>query len=166
VVDTDRYGRTVGTVTLPDGLDLGQQLVKAGLAWWYEKYAPGDQTLAALQTAAKSAGVGLWSDANPIPPWEWRAGNRSGTAKPSTPATPVASVTETYWLNTDSNVRHNSGAGTTGIRRWGECAGRRRVGLVGFVEGDVTIRELGESAMMRVGGQRRHFGNRRFLRRS
>src|SRR5207247_5883541 len=32
---TDRYGRLVGDVLLPDGLSLTQELVKAGLAWWY-----------------------------------------------------------------------------------------------------------------------------------
>ena len=29
-------------ITLSDGRDLGRELVKAGLAWWYRKYAAGD----------------------------------------------------------------------------------------------------------------------------
>src|SRR5688572_10070253 len=41
-VDVDRYGRTVARITLADGRDLGRELVKAGLAWWYRKYAPDD----------------------------------------------------------------------------------------------------------------------------
>ena len=36
--DTDRYGRLVGEVRLPDGRSLTQELVRAGLAWWYRPY--------------------------------------------------------------------------------------------------------------------------------
>ncbi|NVM24095.1 MAG: thermonuclease family protein, partial [Desulfobacterales bacterium] len=35
VKDTDRYGRIVGEVILPDGLNLNKELVYVGLAWWY-----------------------------------------------------------------------------------------------------------------------------------
>jgi endonuclease YncB( thermonuclease family) len=31
---TDRYGRLVGEVLLPDGRSLNQELVKASMAWW------------------------------------------------------------------------------------------------------------------------------------
>ncbi len=34
---TDRYGRLVGEVLLPDGGSLGHELVRAGLAWWYRQ---------------------------------------------------------------------------------------------------------------------------------
>jgi len=40
--DVDRYGRVVATVMLADGRDLNREIVAAGLAWWYRKYAPGD----------------------------------------------------------------------------------------------------------------------------
>jgi endonuclease YncB( thermonuclease family) len=43
---TDRYGRLVGDVLLPDCRSLNQELVRAGLAWWYRQYAPNDTTLA------------------------------------------------------------------------------------------------------------------------
>ena len=72
VHDTDKYGRTIGEVKLLDGRVLSQELVKAGLAWWYRKYAPGDTTLERLETEARNAKQGLWVDPNPIPPWEWR----------------------------------------------------------------------------------------------
>src|SRR2546422_9117216 len=42
VQDSDKYGRTIGEVTLLDGRVLNHELVKAGLAWWYRKYAPED----------------------------------------------------------------------------------------------------------------------------
>jgi endonuclease YncB( thermonuclease family) len=31
----DRFGRRVAEVLLPDGRSLNQELIKAGLAWWY-----------------------------------------------------------------------------------------------------------------------------------
>lgn len=65
----DRYGRTLGVVFLPDGRNLNQELVKAGLAWWYRQYSK-DETLAQLEQEARTARRGLWVDPNPIPPWE------------------------------------------------------------------------------------------------
>jgi endonuclease YncB( thermonuclease family) len=69
---TDRYGRLVGEVLLPDGRNLSHELVRAGLAWWYAYFAKQDVVLAALEQEARSARRGLWQDASPIPPWEWR----------------------------------------------------------------------------------------------
>jgi endonuclease YncB( thermonuclease family) len=37
VRDIDRYKRTVAEITLPDGRNLNQELVRAGLAWWYRQ---------------------------------------------------------------------------------------------------------------------------------
>ena len=70
--DTDRYGRIVAEIILPDGQSLNQELVKLGLAWWYIKYAPKDQTLKSLENNAREAKIGLWSTTNPVPPWQWR----------------------------------------------------------------------------------------------
>ena len=68
----DRYGRTVAEITLADGRILNEELVGAGFAWWHPKYAPNDARLRALEKEAKEKTLGLWADANPIPPWEWR----------------------------------------------------------------------------------------------
>ena len=81
VQTTDRYGRLVGEVILPDGLSLNKQLVYVGLAWWYRKYAPNDHTLKALEAGAREAKRGLWADKNPIPPWEWRKRERGRRGK-------------------------------------------------------------------------------------
>jgi endonuclease YncB( thermonuclease family) len=72
----DRYGRIVGKVIV-DGQDVGLQQVQAGLAWWYRQYAreqsPQDQVnYARAEEAARLARLGLWSDAQSIPPWEYR----------------------------------------------------------------------------------------------
>ncbi len=68
----DRYGRTIGEVSPPDGRVLNRELVKAGFAWWYRRYAPEDVRLEQLENEAREAGRGLWADPNPVPPWAWR----------------------------------------------------------------------------------------------
>lgn len=68
----DKYGRTIGDVILPDGKNVNQELVRAGMCWWYRKYAPGNTELAHLEADARGSKIGLWSDPNPTPPWEWR----------------------------------------------------------------------------------------------
>jgi micrococcal nuclease len=73
----DRYGRTVADVVLPDGRSLNHELVRRGLAWWYQKYAPNDASLARLEAQARVARIGLWSQPDPTPPWDWR---RNGKA--------------------------------------------------------------------------------------
>src|SRR2546425_6717743 len=65
----DRYSRTVGDVILPDGRILNRELVAAGLAWWYRKYAPHNTTLQRLEEEARIAKRGLWADPAPLPPW-------------------------------------------------------------------------------------------------
>jgi micrococcal nuclease len=68
----DRYGRTIGDVILADGQNLSQELVKAGYAWWYRKYAPDDTVLEKFETEARETKAGLWSDPHPIAPWDFR----------------------------------------------------------------------------------------------
>ena len=75
--DRDRYGRTVGEVIIEDGRSLNRELVRAGLAWWYQRYAPKEADLQALERDARKARAGLWADADPVPPWKWRKGKRS-----------------------------------------------------------------------------------------
>jgi micrococcal nuclease len=79
VVTRDRYGRTVGRVyTVNPPACLEDELVKAGLAWWYKQYAPKDKKLGDLEADAKRAKRGLWADPSPTPPWEWRHGKKDG----------------------------------------------------------------------------------------
>jgi len=66
-----RYGRAVASVEVGGG-SLGHMLVRDGLGWWYREYAQNATELARLQRQARNANRGLWSQANPTPPWEWR----------------------------------------------------------------------------------------------
>ena len=72
----DRYGREVGKV-LHDGQDVCLAQVKKGLAWHYKAYE-GEQSesdrnaYAAAEDAARAGKVGLWADARPVPPWDYR----------------------------------------------------------------------------------------------
>jgi micrococcal nuclease len=59
-----------------DDLDVNLELVRRGLAWWYRQYSPKDKELAPAEEEARKAKRGLWADAKPIPPWEWRKGRR------------------------------------------------------------------------------------------
>jgi hypothetical protein len=44
------------------------------MAWWFREYAPNDRELERLEAEAREAKRGLWSQPNPIPPWDWHAG--------------------------------------------------------------------------------------------
>jgi endonuclease YncB( thermonuclease family) len=51
----DRYQPTIADVILPDGKVLNDEIVKAGLAWWFKRYAPNDPTLEGLEFEAREA---------------------------------------------------------------------------------------------------------------
>jgi endonuclease YncB( thermonuclease family) len=74
----DRYGRIVGKVLL-DGRDVCLEQVRAGMAWHYKYYqaeqSPEDRTLYAdAEDRARATRRGLWTDATPTPPWDFRRG--------------------------------------------------------------------------------------------
>ena len=71
----DRNGRLLGEVVLPDGRSLSQELVRAGYAWWFRKYS-SDIRLARLEEEARQDRRGLWADAAPTAPWEYRITGR------------------------------------------------------------------------------------------
>lgn len=79
---SDRYDRLVGVVWLGDE-DANLRLISMGLAWHYKAYQDEQSfsdrlRYAASENAARKARSGLWSDPNPIPPWEFR---KLGTRK-------------------------------------------------------------------------------------
>lgn len=71
----DRYGRVVGTVITQDGVNVNEQLIKAGLAWHYKDYS-NNKMLGILEEQAREEKVGLWSDKNPTAPWQYRKKKR------------------------------------------------------------------------------------------
>jgi len=73
--EVDRYGRPIVQITV-DGHSVNAELVRQGYAWVYVRYSSNAQ-LVALQAEAKKEGRGLWADAHPIPPWEWRQDHKT-----------------------------------------------------------------------------------------
>jgi micrococcal nuclease len=65
----DQYGRIIGLVSV-DGLDINQAQVKRGYAWAGTGRA--SSSYADLQDEARQAGLGLWVQADPQAPWQWR----------------------------------------------------------------------------------------------
>jgi len=76
----DRYGRELGKV-LMGGMDVNLEQIRRGMAWHYKAYqrdqsAADRQIYAAAEHEAEDQRRGLWTDAEPLPPWEWRKSRR------------------------------------------------------------------------------------------
>lgn len=74
----DRYGRTVGKV-VSKGVDCGLRQIELGMAWHYKTYAKDQsredrEAYAGAEERARAQRRGLWSDADPVPPWQYRHG--------------------------------------------------------------------------------------------
>lgn len=85
----DRYGRLVGKLLASDGRDINLEQVRRGMAWHYADFAreqsPADRMrYADAQQWARADRKGLWSDASPTPPWEYRKAARAAAQR--TPA--------------------------------------------------------------------------------
>lgn len=72
------FGRIIALSYLPDGRELGEEMLRAGLAWHFKKYS-SDKKLAELEDATKTAKIGLWVEQPYIlPPWIVRKLNKQG----------------------------------------------------------------------------------------
>lgn len=76
----DRYGRTVGVVFV-GGVDINRAQIERGAAWWYRGYAreqsPAERAAySRAEEGAREARRGLWADAHPVAPWDWRRAGR------------------------------------------------------------------------------------------
>ncbi|TPE42895.1 thermonuclease family protein [Pontibacter mangrovi] len=105
VHNTDRYGRTVGTIMLPDGRNLNEEMVRNGYAWHYKAYSK-DQNLANAEADARRFKRGLWQDPNPVAPWDFRKEKRNGgtssTGNPDAPI-PAGATKRIVYLCSSSN---------------------------------------------------------------
>lgn len=72
----DRYGRIVGRVVV-EGSDICIRQIEDGLAWHFKKYQDEQPAVdrvmySRAESDARAARIGLWRDAQPVPPWEFR----------------------------------------------------------------------------------------------
>lgn len=62
---------------LVDGTDAGLEQIRAGMAWYFKRYAkelPPDRRrqYADVEAQAQAEQRGLWGDTEPMPPSDWR----------------------------------------------------------------------------------------------
>ena len=87
VLGRDPGESLTGTVYY-DGRDIGLRLLEKGMAW-YSKRSAEVQTAVVrksysdAQAYASSAGVGLWTEDDPVPPWVFRGEELTPAAKAS-----------------------------------------------------------------------------------
>ncbi len=79
IMDIDRYRRMVAILYLGDR-DINREMVQEGFAWAYREYLHGPYASEYIdaETEARSKHLGLWRQANPLPPWEFRKRLRKG----------------------------------------------------------------------------------------
>ena len=85
VVDTDRYGRTVGEIYI-EGVYINGEMVRLGHAWAYTRYARSTAIIA-RENEARKATRGLWTlpESERDAPWIWRSERRGRAAKEEVP---------------------------------------------------------------------------------
>lgn len=87
----DRYSRTLGVIFVrkdakgsTEDVNLGQ--ISAGCAWHYKQYLMNQlprerEQYAAAEETARKARQGLWRDAHPQPPWEFRLSKKGRSSR-------------------------------------------------------------------------------------
>ena len=66
----DKYGRILGDITIGT-TNVNLRMVQDGLAWHFKAF-DNTPAYAQAENEARAKKIGLWKDANPIPPWEFR----------------------------------------------------------------------------------------------
>jgi len=75
ITDTDRYGRRVAEVRLPNGTFIQETLIREGLALVnrpYLRYCPSKEIIEQAETDAKKNLRGVWKDSQFVAPWDYR----------------------------------------------------------------------------------------------
>lgn len=78
--DRDQYGRTVARLSV-DGLDVGLEQVRSGMAWYYRRYQSAQPLVERAlyekaEASARNERLGLWDDEDPIQPEHERRSRR------------------------------------------------------------------------------------------
>ena len=68
----DRYDRIVAVVDILGVGVLQELLLEAGLAWVYSQYCKDCGAWETMEAEARRQRKGLWTDKEPMEPWEWR----------------------------------------------------------------------------------------------
>lgn len=73
IIDIDQYHRSVAVIRYA-GRDINREMVAEGMAWAYRQYLQGAYASEYIgaEEGARARHKGLWRDANPTPPWEFR----------------------------------------------------------------------------------------------
>ena len=70
-METDKWGRTAARCFNHEGKDIGLEMIKAGLAWYYSEYYK-DPKYENEERMARAAQAGLWCRPDPISPQAYR----------------------------------------------------------------------------------------------
>jgi micrococcal nuclease len=79
VTDTDRYGRQVSEIRLPNGTFVQEVLTREGLVMVYRPYlkkCPSASILEQAEAEAKKNRRGVWGDSKFVPAWDFRKNDK------------------------------------------------------------------------------------------
>jgi endonuclease YncB( thermonuclease family) len=87
ITDTDRYGRKVAEVFIPDATpqqpeqerNLNDEMVRTGMAYYYAQYGdrcPNGRIFAQAEEVAREKRLGVWGSPNAIKPWDYRKASK------------------------------------------------------------------------------------------
>jgi micrococcal nuclease len=76
----DAYGHTLGIVTCA-AVEANSEQVRRGMAWAFKRYVPMGSALYELEAYARLRKIGLWVDADPVAPWDWRHAHPPSTRR-------------------------------------------------------------------------------------
>ena len=75
IVGRDRYGRAICRVAVA-GVDVNREQIARGMAWMYRQYAD-DRSYSDAESVAQARRIGIWIEAQPVPPWAFRKSGRN-----------------------------------------------------------------------------------------
>lgn len=108
VMDEDHYQRKVCKIYSGKKY-VNQEMVRAGLAWYYERYAPNDKILSGAQKSASAARRGLWAAGNQVNPEDYRRAKREKDADEEAPSHVIRGICDRVVDGDSLNVTDNSG---------------------------------------------------------